>query len=207
VISVAIVAAERFELAHIGERPGWDIRKCALGPGPARASEAVRVAGRNAHVIVSTGLCGALDPELQVGDIFVATSVNGCKVAAPQSGRKYFSGPLRSVDRVVGTALEKSELFQSGVMAVEMEAAAVMQYAEQIGASFYCIRAVSDTADESFALDLNAARGSDGRFRVSRILAQFARRPLTIGPELFRLRRNAGQAAKALGAFLADCEF
>lgn len=205
-ISVAMVAAEQFELAGIGPRAGWNLRKCARGPGPENAAEAVRIAGQGASVIVSTGLCGALDPSLQIGDVFVATSVNGQVADTPSSLRSYVAGPLASVDRVIGTAREKEQLLAAGCMAVEMEAAAVLQYARSVGARFYCVRAVSDVASETFALDFNAARGSDGRFRVSSILAQAARRPREIVPELIRLRRNAGRAVKALGAFFADCD-
>jgi hypothetical protein len=69
------------------------------------------------------------------------------------------------------------------------------------------VRAVSDTADEDWTLDLNAARHQNGTFRIGHILAQAARRPVKIVPELLRLRRNAGMAARRLGEFFADCDF
>ena len=40
---------------------------------------------------------------------------------------------------------------------------------ELAGVPFYCIRAVTDTADESFANDFNAARDGDGHFIRSQI--------------------------------------
>ena len=81
------------------------------------------------------------------------------------------------------------------------------EYAARRDVEFYCIRAVSDTASEEFAVDLNAARDREGRIRVRQIFWQAARRPPTIVPELLRLRRNSEIAARALGAFLATCEF
>jgi hypothetical protein len=72
---------------------------------------------------------------------------------------------------------------------------------------FYCIRAVSDTADDSFAVDFNAARRADGRFDRGHIARQVLARPLVMIPELLRLRRNAAKAVRALGDFVADCNF
>ena len=72
---------------------------------------------------------------------------------------------------------------------------------------FDCVRAVSDRASEGFALDLNAARDEVGRFRVSRVLRQAIRRPVTGVPELLRLHRNSEAASKALGEFIGNCSF
>ena len=203
--SVLVVAAEKFELEHIRRREGWVL--VANGPGPALARAAVDAVDGKLDAIVSTGLCGALDPALTLGEIFVATEVNGMPARLPSSRRRYSSGALISIDRVACSANEKRLLFEKGGRAVEMEAAAVAERAHLRGAAFYCVRAVSDVAEETFALDWNAARGSDGRFKVARILGQAARRPWPGFPELLRLRRNAAMATKALGDFLADCEF
>lgn len=206
--SILVVAAERFELEHIQARPGWNLTKVTNGPGPVLAAEAVSRVKDRPDLVVSTGLCGALAPELALGDIFVATAVNGKPAELPRTRLPFRSGPLISVDRVVQTAAEKQQLRKrSGAMAVEMEAEAVAAYARRNGFPFYCIRVVSDVAEESFRVDLNAARGRDGRFSVPRILLQAARRPLIAVPELLRLRRNAELAARALGEFFADCDF
>ena len=207
-LSVLIVAAEQFELEHIQPRSGWNLMKVANGPGPKLAREAAETVRERVDVVVSTGLCGGLHPVLRVGDIFVATEVNGRTASLPRRGKPFRSGPLVSIDRIAQTAEEKRELrIDTGAMAVEMEAEAVAAYASRIGVPFYCIRAVSDVAEESFMVDLNAARLTTGRFSVPRILLQAARRPLTVAPELLRLRRNAGLAARALGEFFADCDF
>jgi adenosylhomocysteine nucleosidase len=202
---VLVVAAESFELRHIPHPPGW--RFAANGPGPELAAAAMDAVDGRFEVLVSTGLCGALIPGLRVGDIFVATSVNGIAASVPRCSRPFASGPLVSIGRVAGTAAEKRALAASGAMAVDMEAAAVAERARAAGAAFFCIRAVSDVADDDFALDLNAGRGEDGRFSAVRIVKQALRRPTTGVPQLFRLRRNARVASKALGEFFAHCEF
>lgn len=205
--TVLLVAAERFELRYIREPSGVAVIRVANGPGPVLAAEAVDSVRQRVDLIVSTGLCGALDSSLRIGDVFVATSVNGVAVTPVVASRPFRSGPLVSIDRVAGTAEEKLALRERGALAVEMEAAGVLDRARARGVPFRCIRAVSDLAGETFGLDLNAARGQDGRFRLAHILARAARHPFQGVPELVRLRRNADTAARALGEFFGDCHF
>ncbi|HYO83608.1 MAG TPA: hypothetical protein VES20_19555, partial [Bryobacteraceae bacterium] len=72
---------------------------------------------------------------------------------------------------------------------------------------FYCIRAVSDTADDEFPIDFNAVRDESGRFVIHKILMRAIRNPLSTVPGLIRLGRNAQQASRALGDFFARCHF
>jgi hypothetical protein len=83
----------------------------ANGPGPKLAGQAVEIAkGRDRLTgIVSTGFCGALDPALNLSDIFIATelldSVVDVKVGqALPPAKLYQSGPLLSTDHVAVTA-------------------------------------------------------------------------------------------------------
>ena len=95
----------------------------------------------------------------------------------------------------------------SGASAVEMEAAGMLSRVREWGMPFYCIRSVTDMADESFHIDLNAARLPDDRFSMPRILAAAMRRPIAVAPELMELRKRCGIAARSLGEFIADCSF
>ena len=72
---------------------------------------------------------------------------------------------------------------------------------------FYAVRVVTDTSEESFPLDFNSMRSSDGRFSRARILAAALRRPATIFPELLKLNKTTKRASQALGDFLADARF
>lgn len=205
--TVLVVAAERFELKYIrppkGER--WILR--ANGPGGALAGEAADAVGPHVDVILSVGLCGALAEDLEVGQIVVGSSINGVRIDQPRCSGSFACGAIASIDHVAQTVSEKRQLRKTGAIAVEMEAAAVLERARAWKASFYCVRAVSDRASEGFALDLNAARDEVGRFRVSRVLRQAIRRPVTGVPELFRLHRNSEAASKALGEFIGNCSF
>lgn len=203
-----MVAAERFELKHIRPQQGLEWIFVANGPGQVLAGEAADGASRRVDAVVSTGLCGALSDELEVGDIVVATAVNGSPVEVPRRmGGKYLAGPILSVDHVAQTVAEKAALRRTGAVAVEMEAAAVLERAKRWGVPFYCVRVVSDTSQEGFVLDLNAARDQAGRFQPRRIVAQALRRPFSGVPELLRLRWNAAAAVRALGEFIGNCSF
>ena len=88
-----------------------------------------------------------------------------------------------------------------------MEAAGVLSRVREWEKPFYCIRSVTDLANESFRVDLNAARRADGRFSTPRILAAAIQSPITVAPELFELRKRCARAARSLGEFIADCSF
>src|SRR5262249_4744479 len=120
--------------------------------------------------IISTGFCGALDPNLSVGDIVRSVT---------------------SDDRVVVTAAEKKAMREKrGAAAIDMESAAIAGKAAAWGVPFQCVRAVSDTAEENMPLDFNLYRDSAGRFSRPRIAMAALARPFTRVPALLRLERN-----------------
>ena len=205
----------------------------ANGPGPKLAGEAVEIAkGREKLTgLVSTGFCGALDPKLKLSDIFVASALllppdstlsvgqailpaAGIPAGLGHAGSKAggsqdclpHQGTLLSIDHVAVTASEKSQLRKTGAAAIEMEAAAVAAKAQEYNLPFYCIRVVTDTADESMPLDFNAMRDSSGRFSRSKIVAAAFRNP-TVFPKLIQLNKTCKNASQALGDFIADTRF
>ncbi|MFB3777259.1 MAG: hypothetical protein ACE141_06585 [Bryobacteraceae bacterium] len=232
--TLLLVAADARELAGIrrrcrGEkRLRWPVRfartaefggrrwvMVANGAGPALAGEACEVAWnkQKADVLVSTGFCGALDPALMAGEVFVASRVESpdgkvvLEARRPEGSAPAAAGRLISLDRVVQTAEEKAGLRALGGSAVEMEAMAVGLRARKWGVPFYCVRGITDLADEDLELDFNAARGGDGRLSTARILWAAVKRPHRLAAELYRLHRRSRLAARALGEYLADCRF
>ncbi len=189
---------------------GHELTLVANGAGPRRASEAVdaAVASLSPDAIVSTGFCGALDETLGVADIVVGTRIEwdqGSARCATWPGGHH--GIIRSVDHVAQTAEEKRKLGSTGASAVEMEAAGVAERAEVHRIPLYCVRAVTDLSDETLANNFNASLRPDGHFDTMLILLSSLRHPLIRLPELIRLRRRCGRAARALGEFLAVCRF
>ncbi len=161
----------------------------ANGPGPKVVNRMLQdFVKENVSEVVSTGFCGALDPELKVGDIV-------------ESG-------IWSEDRVAVSAEEKRKLRErTGSRVVEMEYAAVAAKAEEWGVPCRAIRVVSDTAQEDLPLDFNRYRDDDGRFQLTRIAVAGLMRPFSALPELMRLDRQSRFASEKLGEFLANCKF
>jgi len=194
----------------------------ANGPGPRLAGHVLKAAeveaGKTGEsvigAVISTGFCGGLDPQLKLGDIVEATSVIDF-----DTGRQYDSRPVRtSASRVRGTVLsrdrvavtieEKADLRrQANASAIEMEAAAVVPWAEARAIPFYCVRVVSDTARDAFPIDMNLMRDSEGRFHRLKIAGQAMLKPWTRIPGLLRLDRECRAAEDKLGEFFANCRF
>ncbi len=211
-VHVDEVAKPRWPLdfARLGQLNGVQIAILANGPGPKLAGAAVDVVKMRQTVdgLISIGFCGGLHPSLHACDIFAATEVVGAMPARlPSSPQSFKTGKLLSINRVVSTAVEKAELGRLGADAVEMEAAAVAERAQQYDIPFYAVRVVTDTFEESFPLDFNSMRSPDGRFSRARILAAALRRPGIMIPELIKLNKTTKRASKALGDFLADARF
>ena len=215
---------------------GEPIVLVADGPGPTLAGRAAEIVRKHLDLkgLVSTGFCGALDPALEPCDVFVATEILGVAHALgvprwplassramliagtrppvldarrQHSCERVKNGKLLSIDRVVTTATEKTNLRQTGADAVEMEAAAVATKAAEWNIPFYCIRVVTDTAAESFPLDFNRMRDAEGRFSRMKILAAALRRPGSVLPELLKLNKRSKDASEALGDFIVDASF
>jgi len=190
-----------------------DVLAVANGAGSRRAASAVDAAAAVflPDAVMSTGFCGALDPDLALADVVVATSVAGPDRLYPalpvSTAAPHHTGVVCSIDHVAQTAEEKLRLRAGGAMVVEMEAAGVAARAQARGLPFYCVRAVTDLAGETMANDFNAALRADGHFDTMVILRRSLRRPLARLPELCRLRQRSVRAARALGDFFADCQF
>ncbi len=195
-----------------GQMGGHDVLLSANGVGWARAAAAVDAvcAAFRPDAVVSTGFCGALDPELGIGSVIVGSCVRGSTVFSCQplsSDVPHTRGVVFSVDHVVQMAAEKRALRAGGGSVVEMEAAGVASRAQALGLPFYCVRAVTDAAGEDLANDFNRALREDGHFDTMRIFRHSLGHPVARISELIRLKANCKRAAQTLGDFFADCQF
>ena len=196
---------------HWARRGMWKSRPVlaiANGAGPERARMAVEAAAAagGLSAVCNIGFCGALDTTLGIGDVFVATEVNGSATLLPKSRPVSKSGRLASISRIAQTAAEKAELHSTGAWVVEMEAAGALVATAKFGVGFYCIRAVSDLADEDFSIDFNHFLMPDGRFNIFRLVCSSLMQPKCIR-ELIRLSKRTGAASIKLGEFLDHCDF
>ena len=173
----------------------------ANGPGEELVLEALKEK-KDVDGMISTGLCGALDPALRLGDVVVSGN------AHVEARGKFVRGAVHTIDHVAATAAEKRTLRnQTGAIAVDMESAAVERKAAEWNVPYLCIRAVSDRAGDTLPLDFNRYRSARGDFSRTRIAVAAITRPFTVMPQLMEFDRNCRRAVDALGDFLADCRF
>jgi adenosylhomocysteine nucleosidase len=167
----ALPAGLRGFKGRIGDH---DIFLVATGIGVAQAREsarrALRMLGRP-RLVISTGVAGALAPDLKAGNIVIANPLlleesrdSGCVEVARLSpgieqtvrdtlGRTGLTvattGPLLTAGWLLEGADAKHAAFgRTGAIAVDMESAALATEVTGAGIPFLCLRAVMDEADD-----------------------------------------------------------
>lgn len=199
--------------ARAGMWRGRDVIAIANGVGAHRAADAVAAAqavAKGFSGICSIGTGGALDGSLALADVVVADAVtDGANTwaALDPHGPEAHLGLVYTSPHIARTVEEKRKLNQSGAILVEMEAAGVARGGSEMAVPFYCVRVVSDLADEAFFIDFERCIMAGGRFNVPRLVMQALAHPMRGLPELLRLQRRTADGAKKLGDFLADCKF
>lgn len=181
-----------------------------------RATETV-IRDEAPDLLISTGFCGGIAPELLVGDLVVAkkivlvseTGIKELPTGIPAAGLnlvdlqtacgiRVFSGTFAS------TAVITSKAKLAGMLSdahhcpvVEMESAAIALVAAENRIPLLAIRSVSDPADEELGFSLDEFCDSSLRIRPSRVLGTILRKPRII-PQLIRLAGNSRIAAGSL---------
>src|SRR5262245_21255829 len=161
--------------------------------------------GRTAALVVSAGTCGALAPHLRAGDLVVPDVVlmpGGSRRVLPRAPGLSHAGALLSVDRVVETAESKARLWRdTAAVAVDMESAAIVEWAEALGREAVAIRGVSDSAAHSVPAALARTVDGDGRARAGRAVGAVLRRPRLLAQAL-ALHLGTAAALRAVAAAL-----
>jgi adenosylhomocysteine nucleosidase len=141
--------------------------------------------------IILAGLAGGLDPAFHVGDVII----DGWKGPPIASAR---AGQIACSRQIVGTPLEKAELFrQTGAAAVDMESDAVRQAAGNV--PFVHLRAISDAADDAIDAEIVNWVDAVGRPRPRALAMGLLARPMRAA-YLARLGLNVRIATRALEA-------
>lgn len=186
-----------------------------MGTQAAR-SAAQRLIDAGATSLVSWGLAGGLDPDLEAGAVcvpreIIAANGNRLRTARPwqeslasavSAARRVGGDALLTAERALETVAEKSAARRAtGACAVDMESSAVAQVAEAHGVPFIAVRVIVDTAGDSVPRAVAAASRA-GRVHVGRLIIALARSPLEIG-SLLRLARRYRVALRSLRAVAA----
>ena len=173
--SAELVTEERGMLGYTGTYKGERVSVQTTGMGCPSASivteELIQLGVKN---LLRVGTCGSYGDGMQLGDLVIATAatpqdgtisnltggvplapaphfdlVHAAHHAAEDAGRRTFMGPIVSSDLFYDPAEDPREKWSSlGVLAVEMEAAAIFTIAAMHGVRAGCLLTVSDTIGE-----------------------------------------------------------
>lgn len=170
-----LVTEERGMLGYTGTYKGEPVSVQTTGMGCPSASiiteELIQLGAKN---LLRVGTCGGYADGMQLGDLVIATAataqdgtvdaltqgipyspaphfdlVHAAYHAAEDAGRRTFMGPIVSSDLFYDPTEDPREMWGNlGVLAVEMEAAAIFTIATMHGVRAGCLLTVSDTIGE-----------------------------------------------------------
>lgn len=187
-----------------------EIAAACAGAGASAAERAFRAAEEGGRLdwAASVGWAGALNKSQVPGKAYRVA-----EVVDADSGERFSADPLPgaaalpglrlvSVGHVAG--LEEKRSLRAGFSAdlVDMEAAAVARLAKERGIPFYCVKGVSDGAEERLP-DLNRFMDSDGAFRTAPFVGYALLRPRSWAG-LVRMGLHSGRAARDIAEILED---
>jgi adenosylhomocysteine nucleosidase len=160
---------------------------------------------RPATLVVSAGVCGALAPGLEAGDLVIPEAV------VTTDGQRYplialpglrARGTLLGARDVVGSVVAKARLWvETGAVAVDLESAVIAAWAGARGLPAAVVRGVSDPADQGVGPDLATVVADDGRLRPMRAVSALLGRPRAFS-EAVALRRGTAVALKSVASAL-----
>jgi len=173
-----LVNEERGMFGYTGAYKGEQVSVQATGMGcPSAAIVTEELVQLGAKNLLRVGTCGGYHPEMELGDLVIATTatpqdstvssitrgvpyapathfdvVHAARHAAESSSRRTFVGPIVTSDLFYDPEEEPATLWNSlGVLAVEMEAAAIFTIAAMHGIKAGCLLTVSNLIGERVA--------------------------------------------------------
>ncbi|HET6954007.1 MAG TPA: hypothetical protein VFI47_26815 [Acidimicrobiales bacterium] len=192
--------------ARTGTLDGRPVVAVVTGMGTRLAAEGIDRLLRTVtprHVLV-VGITGAVDDETPIG-----TVIRPARVIDHATGREHAHAPLSPggepagalwTTDVITPASELPALRHRGVVALDMETAAIARACEERGVPWAVFRAISDRATDGSVDDevFNMAR-QDGRPDPAAVARYLVRHPGRI-PGLVRMGRDAALAARRAAA-------
>lgn len=202
-------------------------RDCVLitsGMGIKCAMEGTRtlVATTNPHLLVSFGIAGAVNNDLNIGDVVIAESAYLLENGVP--GKRWTLAPLpKAAWNAASQALQQNgaQLFAGTSITtrgsqvlpntteklshpiLEMETAGIAQVSDEMGIPLVSIRSISDGPQAPIPFDLEALLDENDKFRIGKLLTMILRNPRIIFQSNQILRNSKVAAAHASQALIA----
>lgn len=171
-----------------------------VGPDAARRATAQLLEALPADHVVVSGIAGGIAPDIPVGALVTPTDVEdlatGRRFAPATLGTPGRAGTIGTTHELILDEARLAALVGRGIVALDMETAAVAEVCEAQGRPWSVFRVVSDRPQDGL-LDHGVLEllQSDGTVDGRRALRYLATRPWRM-PALVRLARDAGGAAR-----------
>jgi len=198
------------------------------GMGPKRAADGTQalLAGTSPDLLVSFGIAGAVNDDLDIGDVVVAGQVYS--LVEGQLGQPKILSTLSTAAwntaahnmrgegalLVAGTAITTrgSQVIPQSLVRMthpilEMETAGIAQVAAEAGVPLLSIRSISDGPKAPIPIDLEAVIDDEYNFRIAKLLFEVIRKPriiLQAKKMITNSRKAADHAARTLLAILSQ---
>jgi nucleoside phosphorylase len=158
--------------------------------------------GQEAELLISSGFAGALDDQLEPGDLLLAenfSTVYPWKKRSPFSELQIWSGNLVTVPALIHSSEERSNLAHtSGAAAVDMETEFIARACAEHGIPLLSLRVISDTPLQCFPAPPNILFDiAKQRTDLVKLAKFFVTHPTRV-PSLVQFARRIAQARKTL---------
>lgn len=197
---------------HVGRAGRCRVTAAMIGVGPEAAARSTRrllEAASFDHVVVS-GIAGGIGGGGSVGDLIIPAEVedlsSGRRYAPAPLGHHRPSGLLATTHELILDDDRVAALVERGVVALDMETAAVAEVCAEHGRPWSVFRVVSDRPEDGL-LDQGVFEllQTDGTIHLGRTLRYVANRPRRIGPLTKLARDSSGAARRAAYAAMSAC--
>lgn len=206
---IAIVFALEFESAYFRARFDPRLRlgiwtMGAMGEAVAAPFQQ-KLRTTRPGIIVSAGFAGALQPDLQVGDLVIGTNYSDPKILEKLAFSEIWQrGDVLTVPAIIEQGTEKARLGrESGAAVADMESAHVAALCREFAIPMLSIRCISDGVADDMPVPANVLMKPNGRPDSLALFRHLVANPGAVGG-FNRLVKNARKAQAALSDGLEE---
>jgi hypothetical protein len=171
-----------------------------IGPALADAATARLLDAVDVELVIVVGIAGAVENQTPIGTLvlpqLVISRADGSGYRPMPLGIGDIHGTLCTTDQLLLDPALHADLRAQGVVALDMETAAVAKVCDEHGVPWSVVRAISDRAgDGDVDADILDLTWPDGRPNLSAVARYLVKHPGAL-PRLIRLANGANVAAE-----------
>jgi adenosylhomocysteine nucleosidase len=171
-----------------------------IGPASADAATARLLDSVDVELVIVVGIAGAIENQMPIGTLvlpqLVISDADRAGYRPTPLGIGNAHGTLCTTDQLLLDPALHADLRAQGVVALDMETAAVAKVCDERGVPWSVVRAISDQAgDGSVDADIVGLSHPDGSSNLSAVARYLLRHPAAV-PRLVRLAKGAKVASE-----------